>query len=237
MASQQVVLTGNQNTVRASIKNCTYVKVLDSDQNEKASASLPSSGDTYVIEAPNLATGTYMVECNGEIIEAVGDSVSVIKVGDIQTAEGVKATSATKYHTKRELYTIGKKYTATLGVLNIFDEEIVADMVGADGTVMLGGGKYWVNDRVTDGDYIEFSIMDKSDVLGLFQSLGLTLGVDVLELGKFVQKEYLSNGQSEMMPFDQAKRLVQGLFLRSIYNSIGTTGDAPVVRVRFEMAK
>jgi hypothetical protein len=98
-------------------------------------------------------------------------------------------------------------------------------------------GKYWVNDRVTDGDYIEFSIMDKSDVLGLFQSLGLTLGVDVLELGKFVQKEYLSNGQSEMMPFDQAKRLVQGLFLRSIYNSIGTTGDAPVVRVRFEMAK
>lgn len=237
MASQQVILSEGQNTIRASVKNGSWVKILDSGQNEKASATLPNTGDTYVIEAPELSAGTYTVECNGEIVSAIGDSVSIIKVGDIQTAEGVKASNSTKYHTKRELYTMGKKYTAVLGVLNIFDEEIIADMVGADGTVMMGGGKYWVNDKVTEGDYIEYSVVDKNDVLGLFAQLGLTLGLDVLELAKFVQKEYIGNNQSEMMPFDQAKQLVQGLFLRSIYNSVGTTGDAPVIRVRFEMAK
>lgn len=57
--------------------------------------------------------------------------------------------------------------------------------------IYVHGGWFW-SSAAALGDYAEFSIVDKDDVLGLFATYGLTPGVDVLELGKYVQKQYLS---------------------------------------------
>ena len=84
----------------------------------------------------------------------------------------------------------GWRYTATAGTQSIFDIEVTSE-------IRLQGGICHVHNPsdVVSGDYVEFSVVDKDDVLGLFDSLGLTVGVDVLELAKFCNFDYTTIGQ------------------------------------------
>lgn len=110
-------------------------------------------------------------------------------------------------------------YTATAGALNIFDEEVTTQ-------IKMRGGWYELFDtNAVIGDYIEFSIVDKNDVLGLFSSYGLTVGVDILELKKFIRKEYVNPANKNRQLFESlaASTVTVGLFLRVAYLSTGTT--------------
>ena len=83
------------------------------------------------------------------------------------------------------------------------------------------GGFVWAQTPQL-GDKIEFAVVDKDNVLGLFATYGLTVGVDVLELDKYVRDFALP-------PWDQylelraptAAAVMPGLYMRAIYINNG----------------
>ena len=108
---------------------------------------------------------------------------------------------------------------------NIFDTRISEDLVGRDGCVEIVGGQYYIKDPsvIDERDIVEFSVVDKDDVLGLFQYYGLTVGTDVLELAKFVRTHSVIGGTLVKIEPGQAKILPLGLYLRVSYICYGTT--------------
>ena len=113
----------------------------------------------------------------------------------------------------------GYKYTATAGATNIYDEVVTVEK-------QLRGGWYELLDATTKAvvdDYIEFAVVDKDDVLGLFATYGLTVGVDVLELKKYVKTEYINPSLLGRQVFMVGSTFVilAGLYLRTIYESTG----------------
>lgn len=117
----------------------------------------------------------------------------------------------------------GYGYQAAAGVLNIYDEPITTEL-------KLRGGWYELvaptaTPQATKLDYLEFSIVDKDNVLGLFANYGLTPGVDVLELKKFVRTDYINPYKNERQTFHSqgASSVMAGLFFRTHYRSFGST--------------
>jgi hypothetical protein len=116
---------------------------------------------------------------------------------------------------------VGFRYTVPKGAHAIFDEQLTTQ-------VKVQGGDWWVTGAV-DGDYIEFAVVDKDNVLGLFDTYGLTPGSDVLELGKFMRTIYLPPGSSEgSRRVASPQAVYSGLYLRVIYHSVGALVD-PVI--------
>ena len=119
----------------------------------------------------------------------------------------------------------GRQHTAVAGETTFFDIEITTE-------IKMKKGSYHVQniDDIVEGDYIEFSVIDKNDVLGLFGTYGLTVGVDILELHKFVRTEFI-----EKVGFDAGQNsfgddvygafpVNSGLFFRIAYNSVAESG-------------
>lgn len=82
--------------------------------------------------------------------------------------------------------------------------------------IFVDSGWYW-SDNASPGDYAEFSIVDKDDVLGLFSTYGLTQGVDVLELSKYVETVYLNpHGDSGVhLNPPSVANVASGLYMRT----------------------
>ncbi len=111
--------------------------------------------------------------------------------------------------------------------VNFFDIEVTQEK-------RINGGEYWVHQddvlKVHEDDYVEFSIVDKNDVLGLFSTYGLSVANgDVLELCKFILTDYVKKGNSangfHSSLYEGIKGtnlVVQGLFMRVMYDSNGT---------------
>jgi len=113
----------------------------------------------------------------------------------------------------------GHLYTAQPNSLNIYDEVVTTQL-------RLRGGWYKVlSTGANIGDYVEFSIIDKDNVLGLFAYFGLTVGQDVLELKKFVKTEYINPLSLERQDFVSggASEVMAGLYFRTYYYNSGLT--------------
>lgn len=111
----------------------------------------------------------------------------------------------------------GRLHTAIAGSLNIFDHPVITQ-------IKVRGGWYELMDgNAAIGDYIEFSIIDKDNILGLFSAYGLTEGVDILELKKFIRTEYVNPKISARQDFsaDGASTVIAGLYMRVSYLSTG----------------
>lgn len=116
-----------------------------------------------------------------------------------------------------------KLYTCSAGFLSIFDEPITTQHLTSGGWYELMADPN--SPQAIVGDYIEFAIVDKDDVLGLFSALGLTVGVDVLELGKFLRTEWVNpwaSARRQEFTSNSVFELVPGLYLRTYYFSTGT---------------
>lgn len=114
----------------------------------------------------------------------------------------------------------GYKYVATAGATSIYDEVVTTEK-------QLRGGWYELLDspaKAIVGDYVEFAVVDKDDVLGLFSTYGLTVGQDVLELQKYIKNEFVNPARNEREKFivRSVWTITAGLFLRTIYESTGT---------------
>jgi hypothetical protein len=77
------------------------------------------------------------------------------------------------------------------------------------------------------GDIVKFSVIDKNDTLGMFGALGLTVGVDILELKQYVV--------DEINPFATARQVftpqtvfavIPGLFLRTTVDVIAADANS-----------
>ena len=113
----------------------------------------------------------------------------------------------------------GHLYVAQPSSLNIYDEVVTTQL-------KLRGGWYKVLCNSSNiGDYIEFAIVDKDNVLGLFAYFGLTVGVDVLELKKFVRTEYVNPLCKDRQDFQSggASEVMAGLYFRTYYYNTGTS--------------
>lgn len=135
------------------------------------------------------------------------------------------------------LYEIRKQYayTALANTINFFDVEATTHKY-------MKGAKFWVREdsvpNVHNDDYIEYSIVDKNDVLGLFGIYGLTLGTDILEISKFVRTNRVKKGSSSDGYFDDsvynhAVRMTPGLFVRMSYVNFGTANIDFLITVYF----
>jgi hypothetical protein len=113
---------------------------------------------------------------------------------------------------------VGHKYTATAGATNVFDQQITTEK-------QLRSGWYELfTDNAGDDDYIEEAVVDKDDVLGLFSTYGLTVGVHTLELKKYIKTKHinpLNAGTRQNFAVDSTFIIYAGLYLRTIYESTG----------------
>jgi hypothetical protein len=124
----------------------------------------------------------------------------------------------------------GHLYKATAGATSIFDEVV-------DVEKKIRGGWYEVYSGAVLGDYIEFSVVDKDDVLGYFTPLGLVVGQDVLELQKYVRKEYVNPGSGGRNTFmaNSVWPLIPGLYMRTTFVSTGDDDvDVKVVTLAYQ---
>jgi hypothetical protein len=127
------------------------------------------------------------------------------------------------------------KLLASQGDISIFDAKIVEE-------IKLSGGEVWVTEatspNVGSDDFVEFSLIDKDDILGYFSMLGLTVGVDILEVSKFVFNEYIQRGPSPyhldlVTNIPGAAFLMQGLYRRIVYHSVNSTGPVEFISKLF----
>jgi len=84
-----------------------------------------------------------------------------------------------------------------------------------DSQIYVKGGQYWSRGGEI-GDYLEASVVDKDDILGLFSMYGLTSGVDVLELFKFAETVYINPDGTDFALLDtpDSALVYPGLYLR-----------------------
>lgn len=156
---------------------------------------------------------------------AAHEGIAPINTNYDDNGNQVVATSVYAF-TKEKTKFKGFRYVATAGQTTIFDEEAAKQ-------IYIQGGKGNIS-NAADGDYVEFAIVDKDDVLGLFGGLGLTVGQDVLEIDKYVETYYPSPGVLNEIELrvQAAGKLVPGLYLRLIYHSTGNDTD-PVIRLTY----
>lgn len=138
------------------------------------------------------------------------------------TSDGfeVVATAPEYVPTGLEAIFEGRAFTATAGATNFFDEVVTS-------IIRLRGGIYQVsnNGDATVNDYIEFSVIDKDDVTGLFGPNGLTVGNDIIELSKFLKTEYIdpANPNEVNLQTPGYTVVIPGLYFRTTYHSTGAT--------------
>lgn len=148
------------------------------------------------------------------LVTTSGDPVPISQDGGVRFAPTFEDTNDLQPQWE------GYLYKATAGATSIFDEVV-------DVEKRIRGGWYEVFGGAVLGDYVEFSVVDKDDVLGYFTPLGLVVGQDVLELQKYVRKEYVNPGVGGRNNFmaNSVWPLIPGLYMRTTFVS---TGDEDV---------
>lgn len=123
----------------------------------------------------------------------------------------------------------GYKYVAQANAANIFDESIDENLA------LIQGCRIWAK-APNIGDYIEFSIVDKDDVLGLFSQQNIIKDQAVLEVERWTHNIYLPPWNCEKDLFTKtAIETTQGLYLRACYiNTGGVAVDFAVEYMGYE---
>lgn len=187
-----------------------------------AEYALFAMDDQYVFEA--TARGTDRYDFEAKYKAKCGFAAAPRNVEGI-TVISPSLDDTLGYFPKKRMV----KYVVKPLQCNIFDEVVTVER-------RINGGEYWIYeddvDKVHRDDYVEFSVVDKNDVLGLFSKYGLVVGQGILELTKFVNTEYVKKGNKSEGYHSQlyegikgTNKVVPGLFLRTYYFAYGSVGD------------
>lgn len=135
------------------------------------------------------------------------------------TQDGGQVVSLTYGITPENSQWKGYIFQAKAGQTTFFDIQITTE-------IRLQGGYYQILNYQDIGwnglqrDYIEFSIIDKDDVLGLFSQYGLNKeNGDILEIKKFVKNAYVLEKDTFIDKYSVFP-VLQGLYFRIAYNSV-----------------
>lgn len=137
------------------------------------------------------------------------------------TSDGHIITSSTFGHEPlKPVWNYGFSVEAIAGETTFYDIEISNE-------ILLKTGRYLIyNDEcVHENDEIELSVIDKNDALGLFSTYGYEVGVDILEIHKFLKSCRVYQVKSDKFGAETwgAFPVYSGLYLRAAYNSYGDT--------------
>lgn len=230
---QSIEITTGQNIILANVSNASMVGLKVDPAGAFISSINFGKTGSYQVEFQALTVGTYYVETDGIINSVAGVSIPIVAQESAKTENNelrVYSEYLAKYTPIREWQCIGMQHTVIPPTppdtfkQNIFDFRIDPAFAGSDNYVELIGGRYYVRDveAIHDNDIIEFSIVDKDNILGVFGLYGLVVGQDVLELKKFIRTHSIIGGQIVSFEAGQSKKLPAGLYLRISYTSYGT---------------
>jgi len=140
-------------------------------------------------------------------------------------SDGILIVSPTYGFTPEDARWKGALFKAIGGETTFFDQKITTE-------IRLQGGLYNILNYVNVGwdstnllrDFVEFSIIDKDDVLELFDDYDLTPGEGILELVKFVENAYVLEQEIFLDKYG-AFPVTAGLYFRIAYNSVGISPD------------
>lgn len=178
------------------------------------------ANDSAVIQS--VSDGSVVVVLNGTDITEVSRAIGVLRGEGPVDDEGIPITTPFfRYESTLDGHFKGYQYTATNNTLSIFDELITTEIKVEAGWFEI------LDENAQVGDWIDFSVVDKDDVLGMFSALGLTVGNDVLEVGNLVRTEYINPRSTERCIFrvERPATVLPGLYFRVKYNSLGTVND------------
>lgn len=178
------------------------------------------ANDSAVIQS--VSDGSVVVVLNGTDITEVSRAIGVLRGEGPVDDEGIPITTPFfRYESTLDGHFKGYQYTATKNTLSIFDELITTEIKVEAGWFEI------LDENAQVGDWIDFSVVDKDDVLGMFSALGLTVGNDVLEVGNLVRTEYVNPRSTDRCVFrvERPATVLPGLYFRVKYNSVGTVND------------
>ncbi len=193
-------------TIEAGVVSFVFKDVLDSSSKEAL------DGDST--QAPNETPPSNSILGAHDGVELITERLD---------KDGNMVVAPTFLHSSNTARLKGYKITAPAGETVIHDVEVTSQL-------LVQGGQFWIMGSGPD-DYVEFVVCDKNGVIpfpsnpaiSLMTALGLTPGVDVLELTKYVDPLHIPE-----IPFFQdniimptVAPVVNGLFLRTIYHNTG----------------
>lgn len=186
--------------------------------------NLPVVGDALTVEFWGTPSAADFLLLDG--IVAAHDGVTPASATPITMEEARNPAGLVQFAPAHKIVSEsyrkkGEAYSVAMNSTNHFDVEV------SEALRLLAGGEFSAVGSITDGDYVEFSIVDKNDVLGLFAALGLTVGVDVLEVKRYVETYYLliaDTGVRMRIEPGTVAEVPNGLFMRATYVSTGLVG-------------
>jgi hypothetical protein len=145
----------------------------------------------------------------------------------VRTPQGMPVMAPSFVYVEQSGLIKGHRFVCQPDSTNHFDWQL-AYSVALQGVLAIIVGNH-------DGDYGEFSVVDKDDVLGLFALYGLTVGVDVLMIQKFGETVYVPEGRSDIsFMFDSAFQIPAGLYLRMTWECNHAT-EAPTIYPAYKL--
>ena len=231
----------------ASVK---YTKSISTDFTGLTEADISLEALNDELQASSIVTALDYIERSGDTVDiwfkealSAGDQTTLTNVVNTHTGVWVDpqefsfsswgAVVTSKTHSSYEEDT---KFKGMLIQASGVDTDTIYDHLITT-ELYMAGGQYWADGGVI-GDYAECSVVDKDDVLGLFDTYGLVSGVDVLELTKFAETIYLKPGGCESTVFDtdDVSYVASGLYLRTkIHTTTATSVDLGVNYKWFEV--
>lgn len=130
-----------------------------------------SGGDQTILNGL-VAAHTGAALATGPALDADGNLITTLKGGETQ----IGMQSVQVLNTPDISSDLIKSYqiTAAAQVTEIMDIFIGGDLVGSQGLCYLAGGEYRCRTDVAEGSALNFQIVDRNDVLGLFSLYGMS---------------------------------------------------------------
>lgn len=130
------------------------------------------SGGDQTILAALVAAHTGEALPTSAALDDNGNLVTVFKGGDTQI--GMQAVQVLNLPDLSSDMVKSWQITAPAGSTEILDIYIGDDLVGPTGKCYLAGGEYRCRTDVVEGSTLNFKIVDRNDVLGLFSTYGMS---------------------------------------------------------------
>lgn len=156
------------------------------------------------------------------------EDAAAVKPKDPRTGYEVIAVSPYAYSEEDSTHK-GVLFLPTRGQVSFHDIQVTTEVF------IQGAEDYQISNGIT-GDIVEFSIVDKDDVLGMFGAMGLTVGQDVLEVAKFLRTFHVEPGTHRGQVLGKtAGQVLPGLYMRIKYDSKPLDGMPDPGQIRMNM--
>ena len=163
-----------------------------------------------------------------DAIIAAHTGEATVEAEHVDPRNGYHVVAVSPYaYSEEDSKHVGQLFNPVRGATSFHDIQVTTE-------VFIQGAKEYLISNGIDGDIVEFSVVDKDDVLGLFATYGLTVGVHVLEVAKFLETFHVEPGTHRgTLESQTAGQVLPGLYMRIKYESapLRATPDPGQIRM------